>query len=706
MRKEKEKKGLPASLAILGALLLALLLELSVFNWKALCTMGKTWTPLPEPTISGDLGEEGQIGLFFNDLDCEIGWCHIDIEVRDKDGMLVTTAFRLGIADEGCSDLYLAGEISYYAGHDKAAWFPLHAYGRVRRLTVKLVTQEAGCTYTVRAAEINGSVPFRISVPRIAGLFALLVLLWLLRPGSALWDNRLWNRRAWVKGLCVLLILALNIGALGLLAKSNKKMESAVEVPGWEHHRQYARLARSLAEGKTWIDTEEDQEALTLLDGMENPFDRPARKALFKENGLSYVWDTAYFDGHFYVYFGVAPVLLFYLPYHLLTGGDLPTVWAVVLAGAMAVLAAFALLRVLIRRYFPRTPFPAYLLLSLLMGNCTCVLCYAVDPTFYILPVILALAFALLGLTLWLSAAERWDLALEENAVRPERERCCFAPLRGPGRRGTAALLIAAGSLLCALTAGCRPQFLVFSFLALPIFWPLIRRETRGGLVFRRVLAFALPYAAVAAPLMYYNSIRFGSPFDFGANYNLTTNDMTRRGFHLSRLPDGLFAYLFRLPNVELSFPYVKEAATTPVYMGKTVAEPMFGGVFLVFPFLWTLLGTRRVSPLLRAKKARGLVFLPLILALIVVVADTELAGILWRYTGDFLPLLFLAAILVFLALLQTVNTRFRRTLLVFLTVTTLLALLTCLLISVTNSDLVSRDPENYYRLKDLLSLV
>ena len=134
--------------------------------------------------------------------------------------------------------------------------------------------------------------------------------------------------------------------------------------------------------------------------------------------------------------------------------------------------------------------------------------------------------------------------------------------------------------------------------------------------------------------------------------------------------------------------------------------EPMFGGVFLVFPFLWTLLGTKRVSPLLRAKKARGLVLLPLILALIVVVADTELAGILWRYTGDFLSLLFLAASLVFLALLQTANTRFRRTLLVFLTVTTLLALLTCLLISVTNSGLLSRDPENYYRLKDFLSVV
>lgn len=706
MTKEKVKKGLPTPLAILGALVLALVLELACFNWKALLTVGKTWTPLPEPKVSGDLAEDGSLALFYNDLDLEIGWCHIDVEVRNAEGEPVPTDFLVRVSDEGSAELYIAGEISYYPGHDKSAWFPLHAYGQVRRLTVELVTEEPGCTYTVRAAEINGSVPFRVSLPRIGGLFALLVLLWLLRPSSALWDNGLWNRRPWVKALCVLLIVALNIGALWTLALSNRTLVKVPEEANWVQHQQYAKLARALAEGRTWIDAEEDREALALLAGLENPYDRPARKALFRENGLDYAWDTAYYEGHYYVYFGVVPVLLFYLPYYLLTGGDLPTVWAVVLAGALAVLAAFAFLRALIRRYFPRTPFPAWLLLSLLMGNCTGVLCYAVDPTFYILPLILSLAFVLFGLALWLSAAARWDLAQEEDPVRPEGESRCFAPLRGPGRSGTAALLIAAGSLLCALTAGCRPQFLVFSFLALPLFWPLVRRETRGGLVFRRVLAFALPYAAAAALLMYYNCVRFGSPFDFGANYNLTTNDMTRRGFHLARLPDGLFAYLFRLPNVELSFPYVKEAATTPVYMGKTVAEPMFGGVFPVFPFLWTLLGTRRVSPLLRAKKARGLVLLPLILALIVVVADTELAGILWRYTGDFLPLLFLAAILVWLALLQTANTRFRRTLLVFLVVTTLLALLTCLLISMTNSSFLSRDPENYYRLKDFLSVV
>ena len=133
------------------------------------------------------------------------------------------------------------------------------------------------------------------------------------------------------------------------------------------------------------------------------------------------------------------------------------------------------------------------------------------------------------------------------------------------------------------------------------------------------------------------------------------------------------------------------------------IREPMFGGVFLTFPFLWTLLGTRRARPVLREKKLRGLVLLPLLLALIVVAADTEMAGILWRYTEDFLPLLCLSAALVFLALLEAAKPRGRNRLLAFLTVTTILALAACFLISITGSNLVKNDPETYFRFKDLL---
>ena len=85
-----------------------------------------------------------------------------------------------------------------------------------------------------------------------------------------------------------------------------------------------------------------------------------------------------------------------------------------------------------------------------------------------------------------------------------------------------------------ALVAGCRPQMVLFAALALPILWPRYITEkrlcSRAGAQGKRA-AFILPVVLVAVGLMWYNAARFGSPFDFGANYNLTSNDMTRRGF-------------------------------------------------------------------------------------------------------------------------------------------------------------------------------
>ncbi len=64
----------------------------------------------------------------------------------------------------------------------------------------------------------------------------------------------------------------------------------------------------------------------------------------------------------------------------------------------------------------------------------------------------------------------------------------------------------------------------------LPIFWQRYLREkrlfTKQGIT--EAVAFVLPVVLVAIGLMWYNAARFGSPFDFGANYNLTSNDMTR----------------------------------------------------------------------------------------------------------------------------------------------------------------------------------
>jgi len=687
-------------LPILAALALTLILELLLFNWKSVFSLGGTWTPLPEPKRSGDLAQDQELAFFFYDQDREIGWCHIDFEVRNAEGELVPTHYTVNYNDEGNDTFYRAGEFRYFPGCDNASWFHLNSYGKIHHMSVVLKTDEAGCTWKLKAAEINGAVPLRISVWRMIALFFLFLLLWLFRPGSSLYDNRLWNKRRWVKALCVLLILVMNIGALCVLANSNQVLvKLRDDMPGTAQHQQYAKLARALERGETWIDSDTDRPSLDLLDAMKNPYNSSARRGVFQNTDVLYSWDTAYYKGHYYVYFGVVPVLLFYLPYHLFTGADLSTVWVAILCGALIVVGAFVFLRALIRRYFPKTPFPVYLLLSVLFGNCTGLLSSAVIPSFYIVPVHLALAFTLFALSLWLSAARRWTEGVGA-APLPSAD-ACFAPDRVRGGAASIDLRIAAGAFLAALVAGCRPQFLVCSALAAPILLPPARREARRGVTLRRVLLFALPYLAVALPLMYYNYIRFGSPFDFGANYNLTTNDMPHRGWKPDRLADGYFAYLFCLPRLTLRFPFFQNTDFKPIYLGKTILEPVYGGVLPLAPFLWNLLGLRRVWAGLREKRLLWLALLPLLLSLIVIAADTEMAGLVSRYTEDFLLLLYLSAALVFLTGMERSDPASQRRRRAYLLAAVCVTMLVCFLISLNDNNIYTGSPERFYQARD-----
>lgn len=699
MNKGKRLWLLPLFLAI------SLACELLVFNLKPLTSLGGSWTALPKPEISGSLTEGKKLTLLYSGLNQRIDWAHIAIEVQDKTGKTVETVLAVKYSDDGNDAIYRAGTLRYTLAHDGGSYFRVNSYGKIHDLIIQITAPEAGCSYWVAAAEINGSVPFRISIPRIAGIFALLLLCYLLRPSSVLHDNRLWNRYRWRKGACVLLILLLNAYVLYGLSQSSTAYAHIPDRPSWAHHGQYAKLARALSEGKTWIDTPEQAEVMQWLIEMENPYDTDARNAFFSEKGAVSPWDTALYGNHLYVYFGVVPVLLTYLPYYLLTGHDLRTVYVAWLSFVLILIAAFACMRALIRRYFPRVSFPTYVLLSVLLGNCTGPLCNALSPSFYQVPIMFALAFALFALAFWLSASARWMQALGGSATPPaDPDTLCFAPVCAAPHPLGISLRICLGSLMAALVAGCRPQFLVFTALALPIFGPFFRAERRRAVTLRRALCFALPYVAVAIPLMYYNAIRFSSPFDFGANYNLTTNDMPRRGFQLTRLPDGLFAYLLALPNIKPQFPYLAETNTGMIYMGKTIAEAMYGGALTTFPFLWLIFLARRARGVLREKKLRLFYLLPLVLAVVVVIADTEMAGILWRYTSDYYALLYLSAILVFCALLEEATPRQRSRLLVFLTATTLISLAFCLLISLPNSGLNTYAPQTYFRLRDLLS--
>lgn len=665
-------------------LIISIIIELAVFNRDTIFSAkgaknipmeyqaSKEFSEQEQGLLVLSSGQKGYLNL--SGMSGEPGYLFFDIDCRNANGETVPYRLQLAIADKGNAQMYYLPAVTICSDVRETKYVNTHSYGDVKAMRIYLWANE-NATFSVGRMLYNAKVPMNFSVIRLLYVFAGISLLWCIRPGSALYEKR-WSTIERVLVVCIVVVA--NLILWYRLINLNPQFMD----PPWTHHHQYHKLAVAISQGEVSIPIgiEED---LALI---ENPYDYTVR-----QNSVPNVnrgWDTAFYEGKFYVYFGVVPVLLFYLPFYILTGNAFPTWLGIFLAGSAVLLGMFYLIKQIVRRHFPNTPFLLRVILSVIAGNCMSTFMFMMRPDFYSLPILCAMAFSIWGLGLWISAAEAWE--------REQKDQGVFD--------GAQMLKLTLGSLCMALVAGCRPQFLVGSFLVFFIFGDIFRKEWKYSRkkICTRAITAAIPFIIVAVGLMSYNYVRFGSSVDFGANYNLTTNDMTHRGVNLARNVDGIFMYLFQLPNIGANFPYVFSTSFQSPYIGKTIREAMFGGAFFTNIIFFSLLAIKKVKRELKEKKLFGMVVACTLFAVIIVVADTQLAGILSRYYADFLWLLFLAAIPVLLQLWETLKgSSLQKTLILFVLVCGIWGLFMQFGMGLQAGEIESKNAAEFYAIKE-----
>ena len=495
--------------------------------------------------------------------------------------------------------------------------------------------------YTVQAVLANVPRPMDFSLLWLAVVYLALLALWGLRPGAAAWHEAYLTHRAKYRPAvlvlgCMLCLLAAaapfadarNSGvATSFYNVENWDGESRItftqHISDWQNDSaaQYGALAHSLLNGR--LDLQRDPPA--AMAEMQNPYDTAARQSAAPDA----LWDVAYYQGRYYVYFGIVPCLLFQLPFEALTGiRDLPPALPMILLAWLYILAVFGFVKQAARRWFPQASAAAYLLTAAGAASGTQIYYLLHRPSVYEYAILCGATFVLWALWQWLCAAN--------------------TPVK---RRKALTFHLAFGSLCMALVAGCRPQMVLFAALALPILWP--RYITEKRLCTRRgageAAAFILPVVLVAVGFMWYNAARFGSPFDFGANYNLTGNDMTQRGFNAVRIGPAVFTSLFELPSWQGVFPFLRETDVQTNAVIRTISEKFTGGILAATPYLWVL-----ALPLLpafrhclhRRRVTACVVYGSLAAMVVMTVVDCEMAGVLYRYLMDYSPVLLLGAAL------------------------------------------------------------
>ena len=393
------------------------------------------------------------------------------------------------------------------------------------------------------------------------------------------------------------------------------------EVPG--HRDQYEKLADSFLEGHLYFDVEVDPALLEL----ENPYDRAARQEAGIENRQwNDMWDHAYYNGHYYMYFGVVPVVTLFLPYRVLTGSSLTTYHATQLYAGFFIVGLFLLFAYLSRKFFPKLPMAAYLLLSTAISVMS--IWYCVDyPALYCTAIMSAMCMML------------WSLYFFVRAVFDEeitKKTFIFAAL---------------GSLLGALAFGCRPTIALGNLMVIPLLITFIRSRRLTGKQWGLTALCALPYAAVAAGLMWYNYARFGNPFEFGQSYQMTVADQSQYG------------------NVFANIDWKNLGENLKKALFRADCGPLDYGIFVAFPilFLGIIGAVRKGSRSYLFQKGLGFVIPTAVITTVVIIA----MGILWtpyllpRYTMDYVWLMGLALFVGVGALYQREKVNSRLTLIV-----------------------------------------
>jgi hypothetical protein len=397
-----------------------------------------------------------------------------------------------------------------------------------------------------------------------------------------------------------------------------------------QDHMIYHSLTDAFMAGHLSLDKEVTPELLN------NP--RPYDPAERMQRDTFYAWDAAYFDGKYYCYFGVVPVLIMFLPFKWLTGEHLPTFMGVFVFSALSCVLLALLWQEMVRRFMRRIPFFFHLLGALTLVLCAGVALLCRRALTYEVVVSATLMFSVLGFFLLLKSCR------DSHIIS-------FGKLFG-------------GALALALAVGCRPPAIFLSLLVPVFLWHMFKalpndKVNKMKCLGKIALCILIPYTVVALPLMWYNVARFGSVMDFGADYQLTVANIGALSLvdpmgKLLRILTAFHAYFFNPLDFSAHFPFatLKIDYMPPHTYGYDLGLPVYiynAAVFgmVNFPILWCLFNIRRSYCAIHENHAllKRLLIMMIGVALLQILVLSLYAGVSIRYALDFMWIVTLVAL-------------------------------------------------------------
>jgi len=642
----REKKFLIKAIAV------SALLELSLFNIPSY----RTWTgAYPEKEVNCsdfELRENGYLedGEVFIERDEEfsgiisdinIPVCTVFADIAFYDKKIQHVEISLDTKDETQSKEFRENMVKSTLVRDRygSQFLQCDLSGKVSQIRFRL-NFDSGEHVSLRKIVFNKPIPFNIQYLRFIIITVISLFIYSLTCGGVLSEK--FSDRQYLCNTAALFITA------GCFAVSFMIVDYHMTESTWNkqfHLEKGNQVTEELVEafkkGHVYLDRNVEE----FLNEIDNPYDENQRN----ETGESYAWDHVLYKGHYYSYYGIAPVLLLFLPYNLITGYYCPDELGILVFSFMAFAGITMLYMSIVRKRFSELP-AGIVIACLFILQLSSGIWYSIGrPDFYEIAIAAGLAFISWGIFFLFESGLLFGekISLKKTAL---------------------------ASLFLAIAVLCRPTLAVYCISAAVLMMLALPAVSGGKTKSEKLLNAASvkyilcaigPMCILGAGQMAYNYARFDSPFDFGIQYSLTINDFTRSEFHTKFSAVAIYNYLFNPPVFLTEYPFVKTSFQhlhkTGYFYVDVLNTLNTSGLFMLVPPVWFYIFARRAMRCFpsRRKKIFNLakIVIPCLVCPVVIIASVWESGYAVRYMGDFsLEMIMGAYVLMFLILRTTKN--------------------------------------------------
>ncbi|MDE6775368.1 MAG: hypothetical protein K2J37_03585, partial [Ruminococcus sp.] len=292
----------------------------------------------------------GNTSFEFRNINMPVGTVEFQVESSSNPSVYVS----IDMSDDTYSTRYRGGIASaeIIKDNERSKFAVCNFSGNVH--DIKFNFQSHDNEYiTISGITLNSPAPLRFSFVRFFILFAAGMIFYFLTASPVFRRSFADSRKAviYTSWLFTALLVAVSL----LILNSGRYNDPNHSIAADFHSKSGNQISKEIVDAFEAGSVEISGGNEEQMSQIDNPYDGSQLEDAMDNGIISYyMWDHLFYNGKYYSYYGIGPVLVIFLPYHMITGYYFPCSWAVWLFSAGGILFLTALYLSFMKRFFSR----------------------------------------------------------------------------------------------------------------------------------------------------------------------------------------------------------------------------------------------------------------------------------------------------------------------------------------------------------------